>query len=472
MLQDMPTHDLPHEARAAASLDVQAEEPAAEPGHRPPTVPGSHRRPDGPPAPTTNVGVDRIRVIGDGFRFVTAWSLRLIIVAVALWLLWWILEKVWFGVLPILLALIVATVLAPVVALGRRIGLPSSLATVLTLLLSLAVLAGVVAGLVPSIATQSREIFQQAREGIGQVRSWISGPPLNLDDAQVDEYLNSGVSWIQERSSETAGAVASGLGAVGSALVTLALMLVLLFFFLKDGPQFLPWVRRTTGRTVGRHLTEVLSRMWGTLGGFIRTQAIVSAADAVLIGAGLLILQVPLALTLAVLTFLGGFIPIVGAVVAGGIAVLVALVTQGLTSALIVLGLVLLVQQIEGNVLQPMLQGRSMQMHPGIVLLAVAGGSTLFGIIGAFLAVPFAATFVVGLRYLSEQVDLRSGDIGAAELPFVTPEGYVAAAQAEYAATAAREAEQTAMAAAAQGTVASAVPRERPGFFGWLLGRH
>ena len=468
----MPTHDLPHEARAAASLDVQAEEPAAEPGHRPPTVPGSHRRPDGPPAPTTNVGVDRIRVIGDGFRFVTAWSLRLIIVAVALWLLWWILEKVWFGVLPILLALIVATVLAPVVALGRRIGLPSSLATVLTLLLSLAVLAGVVAGLVPSIVTQSREIFQQAREGVGQVRSWISGPPLNLDDAQVDEYLNSGVSWIQERSSETAGAVASGLGAVGSALVTLALMLVLLFFFLKDGPQFLPWVRRTTGRTVGRHLTEVLSRMWGTLGGFIRTQAIVSAVDAVLIGAGLLLLQVPLALTLAVLTFLGGFIPIVGAVVAGGIAVLVALVTQGFTTALIVLGLVLAVQQIEGNVLQPMLQGRSMQMHPGIVLLAVAGGSTLFGIIGAFLAVPFAATFVVGLRYLSEQVDLRSGDIGAAELPFVTPEGYVAAAQAEYAATAAREAEQTAMAAAAQGTVASAVPRERPGFVGWLLGRH
>ncbi len=471
MLRAMPTHDLPHEARIAASLDVRAEEPAGEPGHRPPTVPGSSPRPAGPPAPTTNVGVDRMRVFGDGFRFVTAWSLRVIIVAAALWLLWWVLEKVWFGVLPILLALIVATVLAPVVQLGRRIGLPSSLSTILTLLLSLALLAGVVAGLVPSIAGQSQQIFDQAGEGVGQVRSWISGPPLNLDDAQVDEYLNSAVSWIQERSSEAAGAVASGLGAVGSALVTLALMLVLLFFFLKDGPKFLPWVRRTTGRTVGRHLTEALTRMWSTLGGFIRTQAIVSAVDAVVIGAGLLLLQVPLALTLAVLTFLGGFIPIVGAVVAGGIAVLVALVTQGFTSALIVLAIVIGVQQLEGNVLQPMLQGRSMQMHPGIVLLAVAGGSTLFGIIGAFLAVPFAATFVVGLRYLSEQVDLRSGDVSAAEIPFATPEGYVAGAQAEHAAAAAREAEQAAMAASQHGSVASAAP-PRPGFLAWLCGRH
>ncbi|PZU43762.1 MAG: hypothetical protein DI571_08355 [Arsenicicoccus sp.] len=207
--------------------------------------------------------------------------------------------------------------------------------------------------------------------------------------------------------------------------------------------------------------------MWTTLGGFIRTQAIVSAVDAVLIGIGLLVLQVPLALTLAVLTFIGGFIPIVGAVIAGGIAVLVALVTQGLTAALWVLGIVLAVQQIEGNVLQPMLQGRSMQMHPGIVLLAVAGGSTLFGIIGAFLAVPFAATFVVALRYLSEQVDLRSGDVGVDDIPFTTPEGYVAGAQAQYAAALAREEAQ------APASVQDAAPQQqRPSLLAWLVGRH
>ena len=462
----MPNHDLPDEARAVAALGVTPEAPADQPGHRPPTVPGASTRPSGTPEPTTNVGTDRMRVIGDGFTFVTAWALRGIIVIAALWLAWWVLDRVWFGVLPILLALIVATLLSPVVALGRRIGLHPTLATVLTLLLSVGLLVGVFAALAPSITSQSREIFEQARGGVDEVRAWISGPPLNLDNAQIDEYLGTAITWLQERSSVAAGAVASGLGVVGSALVTLGLMVVLLFFFLKDGPSFLPWLRRTTGRSTGRHLTEALTRMWTTLGGFIRTQAIVSAVDAVLIGIGLLILQVPLALTLAVLTFFGGFIPIVGAVVAGGIAVLVALVTQGPTQALIVLAIVIAVQQIEGNVLQPALQGRSMQMHPGIILLAVAGGSTLFGVIGAFLAVPFAATFVVLLRYLSEQVDLRSGDIDVEHVAFATPEGRVAGARTQYLG----EVERSERAGSRDDT-APAQPA-RPGLLSWLFGRH
>ncbi|WP_151524038.1 AI-2E family transporter [Serinicoccus kebangsaanensis] len=462
----MPTHDLPDEARAIASFGVRAEDPAERPGHRPPTVPGTSTHPTDTPEPTTNVGTDRMRVIGDGFTFITAWTLRAIVVAGGLWLLWWVLDRVWFGVLPILLALIVATLLSPVVALGRRWGLHGTLATILTLLLSLGLVVGVFAALAPSITSQSREIFEQASGGVDEVREWIGGPPLNLDNAQIDEYLGTAISWLQERSSVAAGAVASGLGAVGSALVTLGLMVVLLFFFLKDGPRFLPWLRRTTGRTVGRHLTEALTRMWTTLGGFIRTQAIVSAVDAVLIGIGLLVLQVPLALTLAVLTFFGGFIPIVGAVVAGGLAVLVALVTQGFTTALWVLAIVLAVQQIEGNVLQPALQGRSMQMHPGIVLLAVAGGSTLFGIIGAFLAVPFAATFVVLLRYLSELVDLRSGDVEVQDIAFATPEGRVAGARTQHAGEDERAARATATPSEGR------QPQARTGFLAWLCGRH
>ena len=167
---------------------------------------------------------------------------------------------------------------------------------------------------------------------------------------------------------------------------SLLLMLVLSFFFLKDGDRFLPWLRKYTGVKVGWHLTEVLMRSWNTLSGFIRTQAIVSMVDAVFIGLGLVILGVPLAPVLAVLTFFGGFIPIIGAFTAGALAVIVALVSGGLTKALLALGLVILVQQIEGNVLQPILQSRSMGLHAAIVLLAVAVGGTLFGIIGAFLA--------------------------------------------------------------------------------------
>lgn len=150
--------------------------------------------------------------------------------------------------------------------------------------------------------------------------------------------------------------------------------------------------------------------MWDTLGGFIRTQAIVSAIDAIFIGIGLVILGVPLTPVLMTLTFLGGFIPIVGAFVAGALAVLVALVANGFTTAVIVLAIILAVQQIEGNVLQPILQSKSMNLHAAIVLLAVTAGGSIFGIIGAFLAVPVAAATAVLLRYINEQIELRSDE--------------------------------------------------------------
>ncbi|WP_156520647.1 AI-2E family transporter, partial [Rhodococcus sp. EPR-157] len=172
----------------------------------------------------------------------------------------------------------------------------------------------------------------------------------------------------------------------------------------------------------GSHLAEILARMWATLGGFIRTQAVVSLIDAFFIGLGLVILGVPLALVLATLTFLGGFIPIVGAFVAGALAVLVALVANGPTTALIVLIIILAVQQLEGNVLQPVLQSRSMNLHPAIVLLAVTGGSSVFGIIGAFLAVPAAAVAAVLIRYVSEQIDKHSIEADQEQLEEQAPD--------------------------------------------------
>jgi hypothetical protein len=171
---------------------------------------------------------------------------------------------------------------------------------------------------------------------------------------------------------------------------------VLAFLFVKDGPRFLPWVRTVAGDGAGGHVAEVLRRIWKTVGDFIRTQAAVALVDAVLIGAGLAFLGVPLALPLAVLTFLAGFVPIVGAIVAGALGVLVALVSNGVGTAVIVLVLIVAVQQIEGNVLQPMLQSRSLRLHAAVVLLAVTGGSTLYGIAGAFLSVPVVAASAGG----------------------------------------------------------------------------
>lgn len=401
-------------------------------GHHPPSAPGSSAGALGEPAPLTNVGLDRGVVIAEGLRRLSAWSLRFIVVVVALGLALWLLGRVWVGVLPILLALIVSTVLWPPVQLLTRRGVPAGLAAAGTLVTALVVVVGILAAIAPSIVSQSREIGTAASEGLDEVRQWLAGPPVNLDSAQIEDAVDQATSWLEGRAGDIASGLFAGVGVLGSGLVTFALVMVLTFFFIKDGPKFLPWVRRSTGRTAGRHLTELLTRVWRTLGGFIRAQALVSAFDAVFIGIGLLLLGVPLAFALAVLTFFAGFIPIVGAVTAGVLAVLVALVSNGWQVALAVLALVILVQQVESNVLQPVLQGKTMQIHAGIILLAVAAGGTLFGIIGAFLAVPAAASVVVALRYLSEQIDLRTGDLTAGELPVATPEGkLVARAQAE-----------------------------------------
>lgn len=403
-------------------MTSQGPSPTARRRHR--IKPMQHdKEPGSVPVRVPNQGVDRGRVIGDGFRATAIWSGRFILIFVALAIVLWLLARVWVGVLPVLIGLILTTVLAPVAGWLRSKGAPPALAAGVTLLGFLVLVLGTLGAIAPSIVRQSSEVVDQASVGIDQLRTWLAGPPVNLDNERIDEAVNEAISWLQGRSGEIASGVFSGVTAVGHVFVTAALVLVLSFFFLKDGTKFLPWLRIAAGRTAGRHLTELLTRNWRTLGGFIRAQAIVSAVDAFFIGLGLVILQVPLAAALAILTFFAGFIPIVGAVTAGALACLVALVSNGWVTALWVLGVVLLVQQLEGHVLQPILQGQAMQMHAGIILLSVAAGSTLFGIPGAFLAVPVAASVVVALRYWSEQVNLRTGDLEPDDVKMATPEG-------------------------------------------------
>jgi putative heme transporter len=367
--------------------------------------------------------VDRGVVIGRGLTALARWSWRLVLMAAGAVVVWWVLGKLWVGVFPVLLALIVATVLWPPTRWLRAKGVPSALAAALVIVGSLLVFFGVLGAIAPSLVSQSGDLADQAAKGLGDLQELAAKPPFNVDSATIDDAVGKATTWLQERSGQIASGALAGASAVGSGLVTLVLVLVLVFFFIKDGPAFLPFVRRVAGERAGGHLTEVATRSWNTLGGFIRTQALVSAVDAVLIGTGLALLGVPLAFALAILTFFGGFVPIVGAFAVGVLSVLVALVAQGPTTALLVLALIIAVQQIEGNVLQPFLQGRSMQLHAGVILLAVAVGSTLFGIVGAFLAVPVAAVAAVVLRYISEQVDLRAGIVSADEVVTESAEG-------------------------------------------------
>ena len=347
-------------------------------------------------------------VFGTHLRSAAVVSVQIVAVCAALWIFAWVVGEMWVIILPVALAVVICTVLWPPVRWMRAKGVPPAAAALSMLLVALAVIGGLIAAVAPAIVEQSTELAEQATAGVVQVRDWLGGPPLNISQAQLDSAVTAINDQLNSSSSQIASGVFTGVGAATSALVTVFTVVVVLFFLLKDGPQFIPWLRRSVGHPAAPHLAEVLQRIWSTLGGFIRTQALVSFVDAVLIGIGLVILGVPLAYALAIVTFIGGFVPIVGAFVAGGLAVLIALVANGPIVALIVLGIIVAVQQLEGNVLQPWLQSKSMKLHAVIVLLAVTLGASTFGVIGAFLSVPVAAALAVIIRYYDEQVAERT----------------------------------------------------------------
>jgi predicted PurR-regulated permease PerM len=364
---------------------------------------------------------DRAVVIDRGFASLQRWGLRIVVIAAALYVLGWVVGHTWMVWYPVALALVVATVLGPPVAWLRRRGVPDAIAAIGVMVAFLGTLAAVIAALAPQVAGQAPDIADQASGGLLKIRDWLVEGPFQVSDAQITQAITA----LQDRLQDSAAAISAGvfstINAAASAVLNLVVTLILTFLFIKDGHKLLPWLQTIGGRRAGQHTVEGLSRVWSTLGGFIRTQTLVSFIDAVIIGIGLAIVGVPLAVPLAVLTFFGGYIPIIGAVVAGALAVLVTLVTNSPQDALIVLLIVIGVQQLEGNVLSPWLQGKTMNLHAAVVLLSVLAGGSLFGVTGAFLAVPVAASIAEILRYLNERIDAQvspdapAGDAQAAD---------------------------------------------------------
>ncbi|MEV1093714.1 AI-2E family transporter [Streptomyces microflavus] len=326
--------------------------------------------------------------------------LVLLMAAVALWLL----GRTWSVVWPLIVALLLTTLTWPFARFLRRRGWRPAPAAALVTVLFLLVGSGVIALIAVPVASQSGELADGVVEGIGRLRDWAAGPPLNISDAQITGAFDSAVDRIENSAGSVVNTAVTGVSTVFSGLITAILALFLMFFFLKDGPRFLPWLGRQLPGRLATDVPVVAERCWNTLGSFVRSQAFVGLLDAVFIGIGLWILDVPLVLPLAVLTFVSAFVPIVGAVFAGFVAVLIALVSNGLTDALIVLAIIIAVQQLEGNVFQPMIQSRGLGLHAAVVLLAVTLGGSLAGVVGSLLAVPAAALIAVIWNYLREQL--------------------------------------------------------------------
>lgn len=388
------------EERAASGTSTTASPPP--PQEQPPRSPAQEREDAAEHRPPS-------ARLGAAVATTSRWTLRVLVIGVGLAVLVWALDLTWTITLPVLLALLLATVLVPPTDLLAR-AVPRALAALLVVAGALALVAVGARLLVPTVREQSGDLFTQAIAAIDRVQALLAevdggSPAVTTVVDQALERLQDNATLIATR---IATALVDGVVSIASLVVTALLTVVLAFFITKDAPRFLPWAHRWLGNRAAGHVDALGGRVWKTLGGFIAAQAAVSFVDAVFIGAGLWFLDVPFALVLSVLIFFAGFIPIVGAVSTGILAVLVALISQGPWPAVAVLGIVLAVQQLESNLLQPVLVGRILALHPVVVLAAVTVGSTLFGIVGAFLAVPVVSVAVVVARY-SRQVILTGG---------------------------------------------------------------
>ena len=300
-------------------------------------------------------------------------------------------------IIPLILALFPATLLAPVASRLRQWGWPAALAAITTLVGGIVIIGAVLAAMVLLVIAGLPDLIESASDGVAEIERVLQDDPLGLGINGIGDAI----AMLREQLGEVDGLWEQAMSAGILAFETIAgslLLLVVLFFYLKDGPQL---VRSATGMLPAARQARVRARLstaWNTLSRYFRGQLGVALADAVGIGIGLLILGIPLALPLAVLVFFGGLFPIVGAIATGILAVLVGLAHGGLFTGALVLGLVLLIQQLESNVLQPLILGNALSLHPLMILLAVTAGALLLGVLGAFIAVPIAA---IAARLLS-----------------------------------------------------------------------
>lgn len=318
-----------------------------------------------------------------------AW--RGLVLLAALTAAMYVATQIYLVTLPIILALILATLCVPPARRLERLGLPRMLSATIVVIGGIGGVIGGVIALIPPFVTQVQELVEAVSEGVDSVLTWLEEGPIGYDREQVLELIDQGLATLESSAGDIALSLGTFAVAVAQGVTALILAVVLLFFFVKDGNQIVDWF---IDRSPERHRNTVRAcgaRGWVALSGFVRGTALVALIDAVGIGIGLYIVDVPLVIPLAVLVFFGAFIPVIGAFVTGILAVLVALASNGPVTALIVAGIVLAVQQFESNVLQPTIMRRSVSLHPVVILGVLTAGAILIGIVGAFLAVPITA---------------------------------------------------------------------------------
>jgi predicted PurR-regulated permease PerM len=314
-----------------------------------------------------------------------SWSWRLLVCAAAALSVLIVLRYLSVIVLPVMFALTIAPALTPVAGiLRRRLGRP---AAAVAIVLGLAVVAGLIALVAISVLAQYDELVDSLTEAVEEIVDMLEGEPFNLSLEGSEDLSASLADFGDEAFGYAVAGVQATIAVVGGVVLAVAL----LYFILRDGAAFWQWILQRFAPGSRPAIDRAGQHAWAELAGFIRGTAVIAFLDASLIGVGLWLLGVPVAFALAVLVFIGAFVPFVGAFLSGLVAVLVAFADGGWKIGLAALVLVAVVQFLEGNFLQPIIQSRTVDLHPAVILLAVAAGASLFGIVGAYLAVPVTA---------------------------------------------------------------------------------
>jgi predicted PurR-regulated permease PerM len=310
-------------------------------------------------------------------------------------------------VIPVIVALLISALVVPVVDWLERIGVRRGLGSFLVVALTIGFVVTLLSFAGQQVAQGADDLADSTVKGLQEIRDWLKTGPLNASESQINDFIQRAQDAITEATGDSGvvGRVTEVGAAVGHILAGFFIVLFSTYFFLYDGERIWAWVVRLSPRAARERVDSSGRVAWISLTQFVRATVIVAATDGILIGIGAAILSVPFSLAIGVLVFLGAFVPIVGATVAGTVAVLVALVDEGPIRALIMLAVVIGVQQLEGHVLQPFLMGRWVSVHPLGVILAIGVGVLTAGIAGALVAVPMAAAVNAVVQHLAAYTD-------------------------------------------------------------------
>ncbi|MEU8580855.1 AI-2E family transporter [Streptomyces abikoensis] len=361
-------------------------------GAVPPSVPVDRAAPGARPDP--------VAAVPWGVRVAAEVGWRLLVLAGTLWVLMRVISAVRLVVLAFVAGLLITALLQPTVALLKRRGVPRGLATALTFLSGFVVMGLVGWFVVWQVTENLDDLSKQVQHGITELKRWLLNSPFHVTQGQINNIADKLSEAIGTSTKDITSAGIEGVQVIIEVLTGILLAMFSTLFLLYDGPRIWQWLLKLVPEAAREGVAGAGPRAWATLTAYVRGTVIVALIDAIFIGIGLYFLKVPMYVPLAVFIFLFAFIPLVGAVVSGALAVVVALVTRDVFTAAMVLAVVLAVQQIEGHVLQPFILGRAVRVHPLAVVLAVAAGSMTAGIGGAVVAVPLVAVTNTVVGYL------------------------------------------------------------------------